>query len=79
MLTVKEAIEQRRSVRKFKPDPVQDEDITELLNAARLAPSGCNAIPVIPVGSDSSRDPLRTCPPATHEESFLNNPLSPLS
>ncbi len=45
MLTVKEAIEQRRSVRKFKPDPVPAEDITELLNAARLAPSGCNAQP----------------------------------
>lgn len=45
MLTVKEAIEQRRSIRKFKPDPVPDEHITALLEAARLAPSGCNAQP----------------------------------
>jgi nitroreductase len=45
MLTVKEAIEKRRSIRKFKPDPVPDEVITELLDAARLAPSGCNAQP----------------------------------
>jgi len=45
MLTVKEAIEKRRSIRKFKSDPIADECITELLNAARLAPSGCNAQP----------------------------------
>jgi nitroreductase len=45
MLTTKEAIEKRRSIRRFKPDPVPDEYLTELLNAARLAPSGCNAQP----------------------------------
>jgi nitroreductase len=45
MLTTKEAIEQRRSIRKFKPDPVPDEHIMALLDAARLAPSGCNAQP----------------------------------
>jgi nitroreductase len=45
MLTVKEAIEQRRSIRKFKPAPVSDGHITGLLDAARLAPSGCNAQP----------------------------------
>ncbi len=45
MLTTKEAIEQRRSVRKFRPDPVPDEHVMSLLDAARLAPSGCNAQP----------------------------------
>jgi len=45
MLTTKEAIEKRRSVRKFKPDPVPGEGIREMLEAARLAPSGCNAQP----------------------------------
>ncbi len=45
MLTTKEAIEQRRSIRKFKPDPVPDEYIMALLDAARLAPSGSNAQP----------------------------------
>ena len=45
MLTTREAIERRRSIRKFKPDPVQDEILTTLLEAARLAPSGCNAQP----------------------------------
>ena len=45
MLTTKEAIEKRRSIRKFKQDPIPDEDLMEVLNAARLAPSGCNAQP----------------------------------
>jgi len=45
VLTTKEAIEKRRSIRKFKPVPVPDEQITALLDAARLAPSGCNAQP----------------------------------
>ncbi len=45
MLTTKEAIEKRRSIRKFRPEPVPDECIRELLDAARLAPSGCNAQP----------------------------------
>lgn len=45
MITTKEAIEQRRSIRKFKPDPVPDEHIMALLDAARLAPSGSNAQP----------------------------------
>ena len=45
MLSVKEAIEQRRSSRKFKPDPVPDELINQMLEAARLAPSGTNRQP----------------------------------
>ena len=45
MLTTKEAIEKRRSIRKFKSDPMPDEYLFELIDAARLAPSGCNAQP----------------------------------
>ena len=45
MLTTKEAIEQRRSIRKFKADPIPDEYVYALLDSARLAPSGCNAQP----------------------------------
>lgn len=45
MLTTKEAIEKRRSIRKFKPDPVPEEHITALLDSARLAPSGSNSQP----------------------------------
>jgi nitroreductase len=45
LLCTKEAILRRRSIRKFKPDPVPDQCITEMLESARLAPSGCNAQP----------------------------------
>jgi len=45
MLTTKEAIEKRRSIRKYKADSIPDEYVRELLDSARLAPSGCNAQP----------------------------------
>jgi nitroreductase len=45
MLTTKEAIEKRRSIRKFKPDPIPEEHILALLDSARLAPSGSNSQP----------------------------------
>jgi nitroreductase len=37
-----QAILDRRSIRKFKPDPVSDEDLTKVLEAARWAPSWAN-------------------------------------
>lgn len=43
--STKEAIANRRSIRKFKSNDVKDEVIFELLEAARLAPSGCNSQP----------------------------------
>jgi len=45
MLTVPEAISQRRSIRSFRSDPVPDEVIHQMLEAARLAPSGGNRQP----------------------------------
>ena len=45
MLTTKEAIEKRRSIRKYKQDPVPEEHLRALLDAARLAPSGSNSQP----------------------------------
>ncbi len=45
MLTLSEAISQRRSVRKFKPDNIPDEIIDQMLEAARLAPSASNRQP----------------------------------
>jgi len=40
-----EIIRERRSIRKFSPLPVEDEKISTLLEAARLAPSSCNSQP----------------------------------
>jgi len=45
MLTTRDAISRRRSIRKFKPDPIPQNHLTQILEAARLAPSGCNAQP----------------------------------
>lgn len=44
-MEISEAIGKRRSIRKFKSDPVPDEHIMALIESARLAPSGCNAQP----------------------------------
>jgi len=41
-MDVMEAIKARRSIRKYKPDPVQYEDLQVVLEAARLAPSWAN-------------------------------------
>jgi nitroreductase len=40
-----EAIEKRRSIRKFKPEPVDERDLRKILEAGRLAPSGSNRQP----------------------------------
>ncbi len=45
MMMTKEAIEKRRSIRKFKPDSIPYEHIEAIMDSARLAPSGCNAQP----------------------------------
>jgi len=42
-MNVYEAIKTRRSVRSYKPDPVPEESLERILEAARLAPSGNNA------------------------------------
>ncbi len=42
-MDVMEAIKERRSVRRFKGDPVKEEDLAQLLEAARWAPSWGNS------------------------------------
>ena len=44
-MELKEVLLKRRSVRKFTPEPVSDELIEELLNAAMSGPSACNRCP----------------------------------
>lgn len=38
-------IQSRRSIRKFKPDPISNEDLYAIIEAARLAPSALNIQP----------------------------------
>jgi nitroreductase len=45
MLTTKEAIAKRRSIRKFKSDKIAHDILEELIDAARLAPSNGNTQP----------------------------------
>jgi nitroreductase len=40
-----EVVEKRRSIRKFKPNPLAREDLRKILEAGRLAPSGGNRQP----------------------------------
>jgi nitroreductase len=40
-----ELVKTRRSVRKFKPDPIPEQDVTRMLGAARLAPTAGNRQP----------------------------------
>ncbi|MCF6148116.1 MAG: hypothetical protein E3K37_05600 [Candidatus Kuenenia sp.] len=44
-MNVKEAIQKRRSIRRFKSEPVSEEMIQQILESARLAPSGSNTQP----------------------------------
>ena len=40
-----ELVQERRSIRRFKPDPVPDEYVDKIIEAARWAPSGANSQP----------------------------------
>lgn len=44
-MELSEVLLKRRSVRKFTDEPVSDEDISKLLNAAMSGPSACNRTP----------------------------------
>ena len=60
-MDVSEAIRMRRSIRKFKPDPIPEEKIKLLLESARLAPSGTNTQPwrFIVVRDDDTKTKLQ--------------------
>jgi nitroreductase len=53
-------IETRRSIRKYTDKPVEDEKVTQLIESARLAPSGSNTQPwhFIIVKSKAARESL---------------------
>jgi nitroreductase len=64
MLTVREAIQKRRSIRSFKQIPVPEEMIFEMLEAARLAPSGSNAQPwrfVVVTDAEEKKELRKLC------------------
>jgi nitroreductase len=69
-MNVKDAIERRRSIRRYTAEPVPAETVTALLEAAHLAPSGNNTQPwrFIVVEETSAREALaRTC----HDQQWM--------
>jgi F420 biosynthesis protein FbiB-like protein len=74
-MDIREAIGRRRSIRRFKPDPVDRELITQVLEAARLAPSGSNVQPwkFVVVRSAQKRDSL--CEAAYDQPMFREAPV----
>ena len=64
MLTVAEAVRQRRSIRSFQRKPVSDEMVLEMLEAARLAPSASNSQPwryVVATDPEEKKELRRLC------------------
>lgn len=56
-----ELIQDRYSVRAYKSDPVEDEKLQSVLNAARLAPTACNKQPfrIVVVHTSGKQQELR--------------------
>lgn len=62
-MELKKVLSERRSIRIFRPEPLPPGTIEELLEAARLAPSGTNLQPwrFLAVTSAENRQKLATC------------------
>jgi len=69
-----ELIEKRYSVRAYKPDPVEDEKLYRVLNAARLAPTAANCQPfqLIVIHTQGREEELRRI---YHKPWFVQAPL----
>ena len=74
-MDMREVIGRRRSIRKFKPDAVDPGLITQVLEAARLAPSGSNVQPwkFVVVRSVQKRNAL--CEAAYGQSMFRQAPV----
>ncbi len=73
-MDVFEAIRMRRSIRKYKPRPVEKEKLERVLEAGRLAPSAVNRQPwhFIVVTDPSVREALRA---SYGQDWFVNAPV----
>lgn len=71
-MDVLDAIRTRRSIRRFRPGDIPDEDIVKILDAARWAPSGGNRQPLTYI---YVRDPqvlrmVKNCSPGFYGDAF---------
>lgn len=64
-MELSDVIASRRSIRKFKQDDITADTVNQLLDAARLAPSGSNTQPArfIVVQSPAAKEALGRCTP----------------
>jgi nitroreductase len=64
-MELSDVIASRRSIRKFKPEDITADTVNQLLDAARLAPSGSNTQPArfIVVQSPAAKEALGQCTP----------------
>ena len=74
-IRVYEAIESRRSIRRYTPERVSESQVEAVLEAARLAPSGSNTQPwrFIVIRSDSQREAVAK---ASHDQKWMMGLLS---
>lgn len=76
MMRVAQAVKARRSIRAFKPEPVPEDVLREILDIARFAPSNCNTQPWhLTVVSGEAREQLEK---AIVEEIFSGKAPSPV-
>jgi nitroreductase len=61
MMDILELIPRRYSVRAYKPDPIEDEILAQVLEAARLAPTAANRQPfrLIVIATDGRQEELK--------------------
>lgn len=72
-MEVLQAIQSRRSIRRFKPDPLSRETIEAILDAGRLAPSGKNRQPWrFVVVQNGEREQMHACLQAGLKASIAN-------
>lgn len=75
-LTIWDVFQNRRSVRKFKPDPIPQEDILKIIDAARMAPTSGNQQPwkfLIVTDKNKITEMKETCIKNTMEYFRKNN------
>jgi nitroreductase len=74
-LDVLKAIQKRRSIRKFKTTPLTTEQINNLLEAARLAPSGCNVQPWRFIIVDGTQLKTKLCEASFNQQFIKDAPI----
>ncbi len=74
-MTVEEAIEKRRSVRRFKPDPLTEEEIRKLVWSASKVPSagGVRALKLLQVTTES--DKVKLFKASNKQQAIMDAPV----